>query len=127
MTPEGGLPIGIGATRWTEGRIRRLIELREIGGLTHREIAERLGVTRGQVDRQVAHLVLDGHLEPRAGMVASRAQNGVPRSWAIVRSQLEELYVAGENHWAMAHQLSLTRIQVHTQLHRLFREGLPKR
>jgi len=117
MTTDAGHPTGMSATDWTESRNRRLIELREKAGLTHSEIAERLGVTKGQVDRQVAHLVLNGRLQPRVGIVASGAQNGVPRSWVTVRSQLKELYEAGEAHRAMALRLSLTEIQVHTQLH----------
>lgn len=44
------------------------------------------------------------------------------RSWETVRNQLKELYVAGEAHRAMALRLNLTKSQVHTRLHRLFRE-----
>jgi DNA-binding transcriptional regulator LsrR (DeoR family) len=112
--------------RWTERRIRLLIELREGSGLTHPEIAERLGVTREQVDHQAGLLLRDGRLEPRSGMVAPRDRNRGPRSWETVRRQLKQLYVTGEAHRAMAHQLNLTRIQVH-RLRHLFREGLPKR
>jgi hypothetical protein len=131
MTSDAGRPTGINATgkqiRWNESRNHRLIKLREDAGLTHREIAERLKVTKGQVDRQVALLLRDSRLEPRSRMVAPRDRNGMPRSWDTVRSQLKELYVAGGLHRAMAHELNLTRIQLHTQLQHLFREGLPKR
>ncbi len=112
--------------RWTESRTRQLIELREKTRLTQREIAERLGVTKGQLDKQVALLLHAGRLTPRSGTVPCD-RNGSPRSWATVRSELTELYIAGEDHRAMAHQLNLTRIQLHTQLTRLFRNGLPKR
>jgi hypothetical protein len=48
-------------------------------------------------------------------------------AWQAIRDELRVLYAAGVHHRIMAAQLGLTRIQLHSQLHHLFREGMPKR
>lgn len=48
-------------------------------------------------------------------------------AWQAIRDELRVLYAAGVHHQIMAAELSLTRIQLQSQLHHLFREGMPKR
>lgn len=114
------------SSRWSEVEIQQLIELRETLGLTHHEIADRLGVTNGQVDRQVESLLLEGRVESRS-ITAPRSRSGSLRSWTTLRNEVRMLYEAGVSHPAMAYQLNITRIQLQSQLRRLFREGLPRR
>jgi transcriptional regulator with XRE-family HTH domain len=57
---------------------------------------------------------------------------GTPRlkaraTWEAIREDIRALYAAGEHHRIIALELGLTRMQLQSQLHHLFREGMPKR
>jgi predicted transcriptional regulator len=113
------------AKRWDEPQLAKLIELREEEGLTHRQIAERMGVTKGQVDRQVLLLIYDQRLKERTRKAPeASATDPAPREWADVRREAKALYEEGElDHDEMAERLNLTRAQLQTQLRRLFKDG----
>jgi predicted ArsR family transcriptional regulator len=101
-----------------------LIRLREDDDLTHGDIAGRLGLTTREVDRHVWALIQAGTLKPRKGMVQS-TRNGPTedRSWASVRREICKLYEENIDHRSMTVRLRISRTQLQTQLHRLFRES----
>jgi predicted transcriptional regulator len=105
------------ARSWDEDQLAILIALRERGGLTHPQIAERMGATKRQVDQQVYKLILGGGVAPRAGLVER------DRTWDDVREQLKPLYEASElDHDEMAARLKLSKSQLQSQLNRMFRQ-----
>jgi DNA-binding MarR family transcriptional regulator len=111
-----------GARRWEEPRLAELIKLREQDKVTHQQIAERMGVTKGQVERQVSLLIYEDRLQERTRRPPG-ADDAAPREWADVRRELQQLYDGNElDHAQMAQRLNITRTQLHSQLHRLFRE-----
>lgn len=91
--------------------------------LTHRQIAERTGVTKGQVDRQVLLLTYDQGLKERTRKAPQASPpDPAPCVWAGVRREAKALYENGDgDHDEMAVLLNSTRTQPQTQLRRLFR------
>lgn len=73
--------------------------------------------------------VTDGQsAEPTSGPPPRDAPRAVAlQAWREIRSELRELYEAGEHHRLMASKLGLTRTQLQAQLRRLFKEGMPRR
>jgi transcriptional regulator with XRE-family HTH domain len=132
----------------------QLLNLRTYAGISQSELAERCGLPLGAVVRaergetdprpSLIRALADGP-GLQASLLVTRTYSdllpsptiGPPspdasptearRAWQAIRSELRQLYAAGEHHRMMASKLGLTRIQLQSQLQRLFREGMPKR
>jgi transcriptional regulator with XRE-family HTH domain len=124
-----------------------LRNVRAQAGISREELAERCGVTpsglaraeQGLTDPRLSFVrtVADGLGVRVSFLFLQRARIGPPppsaspaearRAWREIRVSLRELYEAGELHPVMANELKITRVQLQTQLHQLFKEGMPKR
>lgn len=131
--------------------------MREHYGVSVTELAERCDLPRGVLQRveegcidppyslilrlaealEISATLLVSHsiceqdarrIEPRLRPPRSGANWYEARqAWEAIRAELRIRYAAGQHHRIMAGELGLTRTQLQTQLHHLFREGMPKR